>query len=391
MSDKLNEKFEEFATEQKVIVENAADPMPTVTATVIPGTGSEPSQVSDAQTSNGGGKDPMPTVGAEKSYGQSAPADLGGTSTTPNGDDVDGADNPGAKAAAPVGDKAAQGDGSAQTSNINDAGDQGTQPTVGADAAYGTSSGSQVTYPIKPSYEDLDVSDDVNALLEGTELSKEFAEKAKTIFEAAVVSKLNEELDRMHEDYAKALETEIETVKTELAEKVDDYLSYAVTQWMDKNSLQVEAGIKAELGESVLTGLKKVFVENYIELPDEKVDLVDDLQSQLNKMESKLNESIEENVGLSKKVGGYIKNGIVTEIAEGLSLSQKEKLISLAEAVEFVDEETFRTKVSTLRESYFSTKPEATETVTEDVQVEGQSDNPSMSAYVDAIARWKGK
>ena len=108
-------------------------------------------------------------------------------------------------------------------------------------------------------------------------------------------------------------------------------------------------------------------------------------------MESKLNESIEENVGLSKKVGGYIKNGIVTEIAEGLSLSQKEKLISLAEAVEFVDEESFRTKVSTLRESYFSTKPESAKVVTEDVQVEGQSDNPSMSAYVDAIARWKGK
>ena len=194
----------------------------------------------------------------------------------------------------------------------------------------------------------------------------------------------------MHEDYAKALDKEIETVKTELSEKVDDYLSYAVGQWMEKNSLQIESGIKAEMGESVLTGLKKVFVENYIDLPDEKVDLVDGLQEQLNNMESKLNESIEENVGLSKKVGGYIKNGIVTEIAEGLSLSQKEKLISLAEAVEFVDEETFKTKISTLRESYFSTKPEAT-TGTEDVEVEGTSNNPSMSAYVDAIARWKGK
>ena len=235
---------------------------------------------------------------------------------------------------------------------------------------------------------EVDLSADVAALTEGENLSEEFKEKAKTIFEAAVVSKLNEELDRMHEDYAKALETEIETVKTELAEKVDDYLSYAVTQWMDKNSLQVEAGIKAELGESVLTGLKKVFVENYIELPDEKVDLVDDLQSQLNKMESKLNESIEENVGLSKKVGGYIKNGIVTEIAEGLSLSQKEKLVSLAEAVEFENEEAFKEKVSTLRESYFSTKPEKT-TVSEDVQVENAPEAGSaMDAYSQAIARW---
>ena len=235
---------------------------------------------------------------------------------------------------------------------------------------------------------EVDLSADVAALTEGENLSEEFKEKAKTIFEAAVVSKLNEELDRMHEDYAKALDKEIETVKTELAEKVDDYLSYAVTQWMDKNSLQVEAGIKAELGESVLTGLKKVFVENYIELPDEKVDLVDDLQSQLNKMESKLNESIEENVGLSKKVGGYIKNGIVTEIAEGLSLSQKEKLVSLAEAVEFENEDAFKAKVSTLRESYFSTKPEKTE-VSEDVQVENAPEAGSaMDAYSQAIARW---
>ena len=235
---------------------------------------------------------------------------------------------------------------------------------------------------------EVDLSADVAALTEGEDLSEEFKEKAKTIFEAAVVSKLNEELERMHEDYAKALDKESETVKTELSEKVDDYLSYAVGQWMEKNSLQIESGIKAEMGESVLTGLKKVFVENYIDLPDEKVDLVDDLQSQLNNMESKLNESIEENVGLSKKVGGYIKNGIVTEIAEGLSLSQKEKLVSLAEAVEFENEESFKEKVSTLRESYFSTKPEKTE-VSEDVQVENAPEAGSaMDAYSQAIARW---
>ena len=235
---------------------------------------------------------------------------------------------------------------------------------------------------------EVDLSADVAALTEGEDLSEEFKEKAKTIFEAAVVSKLNEELERMHEDYAKALDKEIETVKTELAEKVDDYLSYAVGQWMEKNSLQIESGIKAEMGESVLTGLKKVFVENYIDLPDEKVDLVDDLQAQLNNMESKLNESIEENVGLSKKVGGYIKNGIVTEIAEGLSLSQKEKLVSLAEAVEFENEDAFKAKVSTLRESYFSTKPEKTE-VSEDVQVENAPEAGSaMDAYSQAIARW---
>ena len=238
---------------------------------------------------------------------------------------------------------------------------------------------------------EVDLSADVAALTEGENLSEEFKEKAKTIFEAAVVSKLNEELERMHEDYAKALDKEIETVKTELAEKVDDYLTYAVESWMKKNSLQVEAGIKAEMGEQVLNGLKQVFVENYIELPDEKVDLVDGLQAQLNTMESKLNESIEENVGLSRQVGGYIKNGIVTEIAEGLSLSQKEKLVSLAEAVEFENEESFKAKVSTLRESYFSTKPEKT-TVSEDVQVENAPEaGSSMDAYSQAIARWAKK
>ena len=235
---------------------------------------------------------------------------------------------------------------------------------------------------------EVDLSADVAALTEGEELSDGFKDKAKTIFEAAVVSRLNEELERMHEDYAKALEAEIETVKSDLAEKVDEYLTYAVEGWMKKNQLAVESGIKAEMGESVLSGLKQVFVENYIDLPDEKVDLVDGLQEQLNNMESKLNESIEENVGLSKQVGGYIKNGIVTEIAEGLSLSQKEKLVSLAEAVEFENEEAFKAKVSTLRESYFSTKPEKTE-VSEDVQVENAPEAGSaMDAYSQAIARW---
>ena len=238
---------------------------------------------------------------------------------------------------------------------------------------------------------EVDLSADVAALTEGENLSEEFKDKAKTIFEAAVVSRLNEELDRMHEEYAKVLEEEIDSVKKDLAEKVDEYLTYSVSQWMEKNNLAVEAGIKQEMATSVLDGIKQVFVENFIEIPDEKVDLVDELQGQLNSMEEKLNESIEENVGLSKQVGNYIKNGIVTEIAEGLSLSQKEKLISLAEAVEFENEESFRAKVSTLRESYFSTKPETkgtAETVTESKEVAETPSTDSMSAYVQAISRW---
>ena len=211
--------------------------------------------------------------------------------------------------------------------------------------------------------------------------------KAATIFEAAVVSRLNEELDRIHGDYAKVLEEEIETVKTSLAEQVDEYLSFAVQKWAKDNALAIEHGIKTEMAESVLAGLKQVFAENFIEVPDEKVDLVDEMTEQLDTMEKKLNEQIEENVGLTKEVGGYIKNGIVSELSEGLSLAQREKLASLAEAVEFENEETFREKVATLRESYFSTKPEVT-TVTEDVEVENAQIGGTMDAYVQALSRW---
>lgn len=234
---------------------------------------------------------------------------------------------------------------------------------------------------------EVDLSADVAALTEGEDLSEEFKDKARTIFEAAVISRLNEEIERLHEDYAKVLEEEIETVKSELAEQVDEYLTYAVSNWMKNNELAIEHGIKAEMSESVLAGIKQVFVENFIDLPDEKVDLVDELQEQLETMEAKLNESIEENIGLHREVGAYIKNGIVTEISEGLSLTQREKLASLAEAVEFENEESFRAKVSTLRESYFSTKPEAT-SLTEDVQVENAPTGDAMSVYVQALSRW---
>ena len=235
---------------------------------------------------------------------------------------------------------------------------------------------------------EVDLSADVAALTEGEDLSEEFKEKAATIFEAAVVSRLNEELERMHEDYAKVLAEEIETVKSELAEQVDEYLSYAVTKWMEDNSLAVEAGIKTEMAENILDGIKQVFVENHIDLPEEKVDLVDEMIEQLDRMEGKLNESIEENVSLHKEIGNFVKNGIVSEVSEGLTLTQREKMMSLAEAVEFDNEESFREKVSTLRDSYFSTKPESKE-VTEDVEVEqSQVVTESMDAYVKALSRW---
>ena len=394
MSDKLNEKFEELVTEQKVIVEDDQSKMPTVQATVIPGTGSEPSQVSDAQTAKStaaGDQGTQPKVDASQSYGQSAPTDLGGSSTTPNEHDEDGEPNPGAKAAAPVGDKAAQSDGSAQTSNINDAGDMGTQPTVGADAAYGTGTGSAVTYPIKPSYEDLDVSDDVNALLEGTELSKEFAEKAKTIFEAAIKAKLSEEYDKLVEHFATELEKQVDAAKAELSEEVNGTVNYAIGQWMEQNQVAVDRGIRNEITEDFIAGLKGLFEEHYISIPDEKVDVVEGMADSIREMETKLDEQVKANVKLQSRLNETARKNIVNEVSDGLADTQKDKLAALAEGVEFTTEEEFSKKVKTIKESYFTEKTVTQSEVADETPVEGASDSdisPAMAQYLDAMNRW---
>jgi len=235
-------------------------------------------------------------------------------------------------------------------------------------------------------YFSVDLSDDVAALTEGEELSAEFKTKAATIFEAAVVLRINEQLEVIHKEYAAALKEEVETAKAELAEKVDAYLEYAVQTWMEQNEIAIQNGIKTEIAESVMNGLRQVFVENHIDVSDEKVDLVVEMEDQLDTMQNKLNEQIEQNVALSNRLGNYIKNGIVNEVCEGLALSQKDKLNSLAEGVEFVSEETFREKIEVLKESYFtSTKAGA---LTEDVQIENSQVTDSMSAYMSAISRW---
>ena len=389
MSDKLNEKFEEFATEQKVTIVEG-DPMPTVSANVIPGTGSEPSQVSDAQTSNGGGKDPMPTVGAEKSYGQSAPADLGGTSTTPNEHDDDGEENPGAKAAAPVGDKAAQSDGSAQTSSINDAGDMGKQPTVGAEVAYGTKVGGSVTYPIKPSFEDLDVSDDIKALVEGTELSEKFAEKARIIFESAVKAKISAEYDKLVEHFAKELDKEVEAAKAELSEEVNGTVNYAIGQWVEQNQVAIDRGIRNEITEDFIAGLKGLFEEHYISIPDEKVDVVEGMAESIREMEARLDEQVKANVKLQNSLNETARKNILNTVSEGLADTQKEKLAALAEGLEFVSEESFSKKVTTIKEAYFKETAAPQSEVADETPVEGASDEvtPAMAQYLDALNRW---
>lgn len=381
MSDMLNEKFEEFVTEQKVIVE-AGDPMPTVSANVIPGTGSEPSQVSDAQTGSGSGKDPMPSVQPSVAPGQSAAADLGGTSTTPNEHDDDGEENPGAKAAAPVSQ-----DGSV-TSTAGKPG-KDPQPSVGAQVAYGTSMGGAVGYPIKPSFESLDVSADVAALVEGTELSEEFAEKAKTIFEAAVKAKISEEYDRLVEHFAAELDKQVAAAKAELSEEVDGTVNYAIGQWMEQNQVAIDRGIRNEITEDFIAGLKGLFEEHYIAIPDEKVDVVEGMADTIREMEERLDEQVKANVKLQNRLNESAKLNILNTVSEGLADTQKEKLAALAEGLEFVSEESFSKKVKTIKESYFKESIAAPASVADETPVEGAEEvSPAIAAYLSALDRW---
>ena len=384
MSDMLNEKFEEFVTEQKVIVE-AGDPMPTVSANVIPGTGSDPSQVSDAQTGSASGKDPMPTVAPSVApSGQSAPADLGGTSTTPNEHDDDGEENPGAKAAAPV---------SQDSSVTSTAGKPGKDPapSVGADVAYGTKMGSPVTYPIKPSMEEVDVSADVAALIEGTELSEEFAEKAKTIFEAAVKAKISEEYDRLVEHFATELDKQLEVAKSELSEEVNGTVNYAIGQWVEQNQVAIDRGIKNEITEDFIAGLKGLFEEHYISIPDDKVDVVEGMAESIREMEERLDEQVKANVKLQNRLNESAKLNILNTVSEGLADTQKDKLAALAEGVEFTTEEEFSKKVTTIKESYFKEATVTQSEVADETPVEGAGEDvsPAMAQYLSALNRWQ--
>ena len=388
MSDTLNEKFEEFATEQKITLKEG-DPMPSVSASVIPGTGSDPSQTSDVQTSSASGKDPQPKVEPAAVPGAQSVTDLGGSSTTPNEHDEDGEENPGAKAAAPVGAKAAQSDGTAQTSNINDAGDQGTTPTVGTQVAYGTGDGGKVTYPIHAGFE-LDVSDDIKALLEGTELSEEFAEKAKTIFEAAVKAKLKEEYDKLVKHFAEETEKKVEEIKKELSEEVSGTVNYAVGQWKEENKLAVDQGIKTEITEDFIAGLKNLFEEHYISIPDDKVDVVEGMADQIREMETRLDEQVKANVKLQNRLDESARVVVLKNVSEGLADTQKEKLAALAEGIEFTTEEEFTKKVNTIKESYFKESTVTQNEVADETPVESLEDvTPAMATYVQALSRWK--
>jgi hypothetical protein len=242
--------------------------------------------------------------------------------------------------------------------------------------------------------ENYDVDADVAALLEGEELSEEFQDKAKTIFETAIKTKVADIKEELNESYANALVEELETIKGGLVERVDSYLEYVADEWIQENALQVEAGLKTEMTESFLEGMKGLFEEHYVSIPEEKYDVLNSMVDKLDEMENKLNEQIERNVSLNRRLAESSADGIFAAVAEGLADTQKEKLASLAENVEFESETDYREKLSTLKESYFPTKtstPKSTsENLSEEVstdEVASQDVNPTMQAYLNTLSR----
>ena len=245
--------------------------------------------------------------------------------------------------------------------------------------------------------EELDsaIEEDVNALLSGDEsLSEEFKEKAKLVFEAALGAKAKEISAQLEEQYATALSEEVAEIKVELTERVDSYLEYVSAEWLEENALSIENGLKSEITESFITGMKGLFEEHYVSIPEEKYDVLESMVQKLDEMETKLNEQIEKNISLNKQLGESTAESVFSRVCEGLAVSQKDKLASLVENVEFESENDYYQKLVTLRESYFPRNAgtpanEAEETLTEEAApVETTS---TMDAYVRALSNVANK
>ena len=239
--------------------------------------------------------------------------------------------------------------------------------------------------------EEINVEEDVEALLQGEELSEEFQAKAKTIFEAAINSKVAKIQESLEADHIQAIKEETAELKAELTERTDSYLEYVADEWMQENKLAVENGLKSELNESFMTGMKSLFEEHYVQIPEEKYDVLESMVNKLDEMESKLNEQIEKNVALNKRLSESTSDGIFSEVAEGLAVTQKEKLSSLAESVEFESEADYREKLVTLRESYFPSKKASAPSDDSDLISEG-TESPvqsagSMANYLTTLQR----
>ena len=234
---------------------------------------------------------------------------------------------------------------------------------------------------------EYDIEEDVNALLAGEELSEEFQEKARTIFETAINAKIAGIKEELEAKYEEKFVEEIASAKESLAERVDSYLEYVADEWMSENQLAVEAGLKADMTESFLTGMKSLFEEHYVTIPEEKYDVFESMVEKLDDMETKLNEQIEKNITLNGRLSEATAEGIFESVSDGLASTQKEKLASLSESVEFESESQYREKLEMLKESYFSTKaPVAkSETLSEGVDQSPEFHSDSMSAYLRTL------
>jgi hypothetical protein len=242
---------------------------------------------------------------------------------------------------------------------------------------------------------EFSVDEDVAALFSGEELSEEFQDKARTIFETAIKSKVEEVKEQIQVQYQAQLVEEVAAVKTELTERADSYLEYVAQEWLEENQLAIEHGLKTEMTESFLSGMKGLFEEHYVSIPEEKYDVIESMVDKLDEMESKLNEQIDKNVALNKRLAESTADVIFAEVAEGLAVTQKEKLASLAENVEFDSEETYREKLVTLKNSYFSenatsAQRDAAETVVESTQEQTTAAPEAgsiMEAYLQTLSR----
>ena len=238
----------------------------------------------------------------------------------------------------------------------------------------------------------IDVSDDVKALIGDEKLTEEFKAKAATIFEAALKSKIKEAKKKMHSSYESKLKEEIDATKAELVEKVDSYLNYVVEEWMKSNELAIERGIKGEIAEDFISGLKKLFEDHYINVPDEKYDVLEDQASKIEELNKKLNEQIDANVKLNSEIGKLTRQDIVDAVSSDLTDTNKEKFSKLAEEIEYSNADEFKNKVSTIKESYFTTKEISSKSEIDNV-AEGETTqvdlSNAMTAYTAAITKTK--
>ena len=240
--------------------------------------------------------------------------------------------------------------------------------------------------------EAIDIEADVAALIEGEELSEEFQSKARTIFEGAIRSKVATIKEDLQEAYAQALVEELDSIKAGLTERVDSYLEYVADEWMQENALQVEAGLKTEMTESFLEGMKSLFEEHYVTIPEDKYDVLNSMVDKLDEMESKLNEQIDRNVALNRRLAESNADGVFTAVSEGLADTQKEKLATLAENVEFESETDYREKLVTLKESYFPSNAGAQKDKSENLSEETstptyQDISSTMERYLQTMSR----